>query len=141
MLLSLIGRGICLFRLWRLKHVRHIDLNSDGSLGAQQELFGELDVRFRDVRSGPDGFLYLLTEEPDSTSRILRVIPKAAVSSDKGSPTLKYQSIPVTLIDRGKSSALLCRLSNCCTIATTCIERALTTSSFLHWLAAGSGMK
>lgn len=56
-----------------LQHVRHIDLNADGSLGKQQELFGELKVRFRDVRSGPDGFLYLLTEEPDSTSRILRV--------------------------------------------------------------------
>ncbi|MXO91958.1 PQQ-dependent sugar dehydrogenase [Pontixanthobacter aquaemixtae] len=59
-----------------LKHVRHIDMKPDGSLGSQQELFGELDVRFRDVRSGPDGFLYLLTEEPDSASRILRVKPK-----------------------------------------------------------------
>ena len=60
-----------------LKHVRHIDMNSDGSLGKQQELFGELDVRFRDVRNGPDGFLYLLTEEPDAQSRILRIRPKS----------------------------------------------------------------
>ncbi|RGP40921.1 Quinoprotein glucose dehydrogenase (PQQ, quinone) [Altererythrobacter insulae] len=59
-----------------LRHVRHVDLQADGSLGEQRELFGELDVRFRDVRSGPDGYLYLLTEEPDSTSRILRVMPK-----------------------------------------------------------------
>ena len=59
-----------------LKHVRYVDMNADGSLGEQKELFGELDVRFRDVRSGPDGFLYLLTEEPDSQSRILRVKPK-----------------------------------------------------------------
>lgn len=58
-----------------LKHVRHIDMNADGSLGAQQELFGELDVRFRDVRTGPDGFLYLLTEEPEQASRVLRVVP------------------------------------------------------------------
>ena len=59
-----------------LKHVRHIDMNADGSLGTQRELFGELDVRFRDVRTGPDGFLYLLTEEPEQASRILRVMPK-----------------------------------------------------------------
>ena len=59
-----------------LKHVRHVDMNADGSLGEQHELFGELDVRFRDVRTGPDGFLYLLTEEPGQTSRILKVMPK-----------------------------------------------------------------
>ena len=60
-----------------LKHVRHIDMNADGSLGDQKELFGELNVRFRDVRSGPDGYLYLLTEDNSGpTSRILRVMPK-----------------------------------------------------------------
>ncbi|WP_067597922.1 PQQ-dependent sugar dehydrogenase [Altererythrobacter ishigakiensis] len=59
-----------------LKHVRHIDMKADGSLGEQQELFGELDLRFRDVRTGPDGFLYLLTEEPGQTSRILKVMPE-----------------------------------------------------------------
>ncbi len=59
-----------------LQHVRHIDMNADGSLGEQAELFGELGVRFRDVRTGPDGYLYLLTEEPDAASRILRVRPQ-----------------------------------------------------------------
>lgn len=58
-----------------LKHVRHVDMKTDGSLGDQAELFGELDVRFRDVRSGPDGYLYLLTEE-GTESRILRVKPQ-----------------------------------------------------------------
>ncbi|MFN2100117.1 PQQ-dependent sugar dehydrogenase [Altererythrobacter sp. MF3-039] len=61
-----------------LKHVRQIEMNADGSLGKQLELFGELDVRFRDVRSGPDGFLYLLTEEEGAQSKILRVVPKSA---------------------------------------------------------------
>ncbi len=61
-----------------LRHVRHIDMKADGSLGEQKELFGELDVRFRDVRSGRDGFLYLLTEEEGSQSRMLRVVPKSA---------------------------------------------------------------
>ncbi len=67
-----------------LQHVRHVEVNADGSLGQQQELFGELGVRFRDVRTGPDGLLYLLTEEPDPetgaagiASRILRVRPQA----------------------------------------------------------------
>ena len=60
-----------------LKHVRHVAMNPDGSLGAQAELFGELGERFRDVRTGPDGYLYLLSEVKDApTGRILRVVPK-----------------------------------------------------------------
>lgn len=60
-----------------LKHVRHVNMNADGTLGDQTELFGELDARFRDVRSGPDGYLYLLTEdESGENSKILRVVPK-----------------------------------------------------------------
>ena len=62
-----------------LQHVRHIDMNADGSLGEQKELFGELGVRFRDVRSGPDGMLYLLTEEPQESGRILRIVPEGWV--------------------------------------------------------------
>lgn len=59
-----------------LTHVRHIEMNADGSLGAQAELFGELGARFRDVRSGPDGHLYLLTEDKaGATSKVLRVVP------------------------------------------------------------------
>lgn len=61
-----------------LKHVRHVEMNSDGSLGDQQELFGELNVRFRDVRSGPDGFMYLLTDEGANKGRVLRVMPKGS---------------------------------------------------------------
>ena len=60
-----------------LKHVRHIDMKDDGSLGDQAELFGELDARFRDVRTGPDGYLYLLTEDQSGpNSKLLRVIPE-----------------------------------------------------------------
>ena len=59
-----------------LTHVRHVEMNADGSLGTQAELFGELDARFRDVRTGPDGYLYLLTEVKETpTSKILRVRP------------------------------------------------------------------
>lgn len=60
-----------------LTHVRHVEMAADGSLGKQAELFGELGARFRDVRTGPDGYLYLLTEEKGgATSKILRVVPK-----------------------------------------------------------------
>lgn len=60
-----------------LTHVRHIKMNADGSLGEQTELFGELGVRFRDVRTGPDGHLYLLTEDKTAgASKILKVVPK-----------------------------------------------------------------
>ena len=62
-----------------LQHVRHIDMNADGSLGEQRELFGELGVRFRDVRTGPDGMLYLLTEEPEESGRVLRIVPEGWV--------------------------------------------------------------
>lgn len=59
------------------KHVRHVEMNGDGTLGAQTELFGELGERFRDVRVGPDGLLYLLTEDKSGAdSRVLRISPK-----------------------------------------------------------------
>jgi glucose/arabinose dehydrogenase len=45
----------------------------DGRAGPQESLFGELHTRFRDVRTGPDGALYLLTDK--SFGRVLRVVP------------------------------------------------------------------
>jgi len=49
--------------------VRRLDL-SGGKVIGEEALFSELDVRIRDVRTGPDGALYILT--PD---RIVRVVP------------------------------------------------------------------
>jgi aldose sugar dehydrogenase len=46
----------------------------DGRAGEQEALFGELRTRFRDVRTGPDGALYLLTDK--SFGRVLRVVPR-----------------------------------------------------------------
>ena len=40
---------------------------------SQEDLFTELDARIRDVRMGPDGALYLLTDASDG--RVLRVLP------------------------------------------------------------------
>jgi glucose/arabinose dehydrogenase len=39
-------------------------------------LFGELGERLRDVRAGPDGALYLLTDS--AAGRVLRVRPASA---------------------------------------------------------------
>ncbi|WP_339648189.1 PQQ-dependent sugar dehydrogenase [Halopseudomonas pelagia] len=39
----------------------------------QESLFGELESRFRDVRSGPDGALYLLTDA--AQGKLLKVLP------------------------------------------------------------------
>ena len=49
-------------------------LEVDGSkIGKEERLLGELGQRIRDVRQGPDGALYLLTDHQDG--RILRVTP------------------------------------------------------------------
>ena len=53
------------------KSVRRIYPQGEG--WAQEILFQELDERIRDVRTGPDGYLYLLTDSEQG--RILRVRP------------------------------------------------------------------
>jgi glucose/arabinose dehydrogenase len=40
---------------------------------AQEKIFTELDTRFRDVRTGPGGFIYLLTDSDPGT--VYKVIP------------------------------------------------------------------
>lgn len=54
------------------RSVRRIRLQGD-MLAGEEVLFEELDERIRDVRSGPDGALYLLTDSPEG--RLLRVLP------------------------------------------------------------------
>lgn len=54
------------------RSVRRIRLQ-DGKLAGEEVLFEELEARIRDVRSGPDGALYLLTDSPDG--QLLRVLP------------------------------------------------------------------
>ena len=51
--------------------VRHIDLNAAGEVTGQRELrFG---ARVRDVRQGPDGFIYVLTDDDDG--KLIRIKP------------------------------------------------------------------
>ena len=60
------------------RDVRRIDLE-DGTVVGEEILFGELGERIRDVRTGPDGFLYLLTDADQG--RVLRIVPAATASA------------------------------------------------------------
>jgi len=59
------------------REVRRLDL-VDGKVVAEEVLFSELDDRIRDLRTGPDGALYILT-----TDTIVRVVA-ASGAGDKG---------------------------------------------------------
>ncbi len=48
---------------------------SDGDVVAEEILFAEIGERIRDVRTGPDGFLYVLTESRNG--RLIRVRPRS----------------------------------------------------------------
>ena len=54
--------------------VRRVDLE-DGEAVGEEILFTELGMRLRDVRAGPDGYLYLLTDSAEGS--VLRVKPAA----------------------------------------------------------------
>lgn len=54
------------------RSVRRIRLQ-EGKLAGEDVLFEELEERIRDVRGGPDGALYLLTDSAEG--RLLRVLP------------------------------------------------------------------
>ncbi len=53
--------------------VRRLTLDASGDVTGQESLFSELGERIRDVREGPDGALYLLTDGPQG--KLLRVTP------------------------------------------------------------------
>lgn len=56
-----------------LTHLRRVRLEGDKVVD-QEVLLPSLDERIRDVRSGPDGFLYLVTDDPRS-GRVIRLEP------------------------------------------------------------------
>lgn len=53
--------------------VHRLTVSADGQLRDVERMFAELGARIRDVRSGPDGALYLLTD--DDNGAVLRVVP------------------------------------------------------------------
>ncbi len=56
----------------RGRHLRRIELDGERVV-EQEELLKDLKERIRDVRSGPDGFLYLLTDS--ANGKVLRLSP------------------------------------------------------------------
>lgn len=65
-------RGSFLVAALKERSVRRVPL-SGGTPGPQEVLFTELGERLRDVRVGPEGAVYLLTDSPQG--RVLRVVP------------------------------------------------------------------
>jgi glucose/arabinose dehydrogenase len=55
------------------KHLRRIDLDERGAVEGQEELLKELNERIRDVRTSPDGYLYVTTD--DAAGRVLKLEP------------------------------------------------------------------
>lgn len=55
------------------KSVRRVPLAAPGEPLEQEVMFREIKQRMRDVRTGPDGALYLLTDE--SKGQVLRIVP------------------------------------------------------------------
>lgn len=55
-------------------HLRRVDLE-DGEIVGEEELLTDLGFRIRDVRMGPDGHLYILTDEPGPDGALMRVVP------------------------------------------------------------------
>jgi len=45
----------------------------NGKVAREERYLGELGERIRDVRQGPDGLLYMLTDNPQG--RILKLVP------------------------------------------------------------------
>ena len=60
-------------RIPRTGHLQRVVFNESGEELRREALLGELRQRIRDVRQGPDGLLYLLTEESQGT--LLRLEP------------------------------------------------------------------
>ena len=58
------------------RDVRHIDLDEKGNVISQQSI--DIGQRVRDVRQGPDGLLYILTDE--NNGELIRLEPGAAKS-------------------------------------------------------------
>ena len=70
----------------RMEHTGHLErivFNRRGQEVRREWLLAELKQRIRDVRQGPDGYLYVLTEEDDAV--LLRIEPARAVTGAPGS--------------------------------------------------------
>jgi glucose/arabinose dehydrogenase len=58
-------------------YVVRVRPDAAGGAEEQERVFMEVGQRVRDVRVGPDGAIYLLTDHPED-GRLVRVTPRAA---------------------------------------------------------------
>ena len=73
-------------RMQRTGHLERIVFNRRGEEVRREWLLTELKQRIRDVRQGPDGYLYVLTEEDDAV--LLRIEPAHAITDPPGTNLL-----------------------------------------------------
>jgi aldose sugar dehydrogenase len=62
-----------------VQQLRRVDLDEQGRVVGEDVLLTDLNQRIRDVRSAPDGYLYVTTDYPASgatTGRVLRLMPR-----------------------------------------------------------------
>lgn len=76
-------------RMLRTGHLERIVFNGRGEEVRREWLLSELKQRIRDVRQGPDGYLYVLTEEEDAV--LLRIEPAHAITDPPGSTTFVHR--------------------------------------------------
>ena len=72
-------------RVGRMPHTGHLErivFNRQGQEIGREWLLSELKQRIRDVRQGPDGYLYVLTDEDDAV--LLRIEPARAITDPPG---------------------------------------------------------
>ena len=70
-------------RMPRTGHIERIVFNPRGEEIRRESLLTELRQRIRDIRQGPDGYLYVLTDEDDGV--LLRIEPATAIVDPPGS--------------------------------------------------------
>lgn len=70
-------------RMENTGNLQRIVFNRRGQEVRREALLSELKQRIRDVRQGPDGYLYVLTEEDDAV--LLRIEPARAIVEPPGS--------------------------------------------------------
>jgi glucose/arabinose dehydrogenase len=66
------GRGSLFVGSLKFQFLNRVEL-SGAKVVREQRLLGDLGERIRDVQQGPDGYLYVLTDNPKG--RLMRLMP------------------------------------------------------------------
>lgn len=80
---NLFAGGMTTGRIRGTGHLERLVFNRNGEELRREWLLADLKQRIRDVRQGPDGFLYVLTDEDDAV--LLRIEPAQAIPGLPGS--------------------------------------------------------